>query len=71
MSLTPFGKWFEYDQEDYNQVEFAEEVGITTDTLRTALTRHDWIPSQKVMMKIMDGVRKLDPNKKASHFWDY
>ncbi|TVY09942.1 transcriptional regulator [Paenibacillus cremeus] len=71
MSLTPFGKWFYDEQDAYNQVEFAEEIGITTDTLRTALTRNGWIPSQNVMKKIMDGVKQIDPSKRASHFWDY
>lgn len=71
MSLTPFGKWFYEEQDEYNQVEFAEEVGISTDTLKTSLTKKGWIPSQNVMKKIMNGVRKCDPSKRISHFWDY
>jgi hypothetical protein len=71
MSLTPFGDWFYNKQDDYNQVEFAEEIGISTETLRTAISKQGWIPSQSVMKKIMEGVRKVDPSKKASHFWDY
>lgn len=71
MSLTPFGEWFEYDQEEYNKNEFAVAADISRVTIITACNDRGWIPSQTVMKKIMDVVKRIDPNKKASHFWDY
>jgi DNA-binding XRE family transcriptional regulator len=69
--LTQFGEWFYNEQEEYNQSEFADIAGVSRVTIITACNQRGWIPSQTVMKKIMDAVKMVDPNKRASHFWDY
>lgn len=67
---SKFGKWMDEEQEEYNQNEFAKAAGISADTMVTACSKDDWIPSAIVMKKIMAIVRKVDPGKRSSDFWD-
>lgn len=62
--------WFDDEQDEYNQKEFSIESGVSDETIYTARTNVDWIPSANVMRKIMRVVKELDPEMRASDFWD-
>lgn len=68
--VTKFGVWFDEEQEEYNMKEFANVVDISRDTMTTLCCDINFIPSSIVMKKVMYAVKRIDPYKRASHFWD-
>nr|WP_231620183.1 helix-turn-helix transcriptional regulator [Fictibacillus sp. 26RED30] len=43
---------------------------VSRNTISKACTDKDYMPSSGVMKKILLAIRKIDPNAKASDFWD-
>jgi predicted transcriptional regulator len=50
-------------------VEFAEETGVSRTTLGKACADQEFVPSPGVMKKILNAIRKVDPNAKIEDFW--
>lgn len=65
---TALGKWL--DSTSYSQEDLAKASGVNRDTVSKSCNDIDYIPSAIVMRKIMTVVKKIDPGKRGSHFWD-
>lgn len=69
-SRSRFGKWLDSHREEYNQLEFGEAAGVSKDTITKACSDDSFIPSAIVMRKVMAVVKRIDPGKRSSDFWD-
>ncbi|MEL3973065.1 helix-turn-helix transcriptional regulator [Rossellomorea oryzaecorticis] len=63
-----FGRWL--DQQGIEQVEFSKLSGVSRNTISTLCNDKEYIPSPKVMKKILDTVRQIEPGKKMDDFFD-
>lgn len=65
---TPLGKWL--DRNRWTQEELRAKAKINRDTVSKACNDEDYIPSPRVMKKILKAVREDDPNLTITDFWD-
>lgn len=65
---TPLGEWI--NGSPYNQIDFSLKSGVSRKTITVACSDKDWIPSANVIKKIMKTVKEIDPEMRASDFWD-
>ena len=65
---SKLGKWI--DKHSVSTVEFSKASGVNRKTLGEACNDDDFIPSPGVMKKILKIIRKIEPDKKMSDFWD-
>jgi DNA-binding XRE family transcriptional regulator len=65
---SKFGRWL--DQQGIEQMEFAKKISVSRNTVSTLCNDKEYIPSPKVMKKVMVAVRKVDPGKKMDDFFD-
>lgn len=65
---TELGEWI--DRVGWTQEELAKSAGVNRDTVSTACSQKEYIPSPTVMKKILKSLREVDPSIKADHFWD-
>jgi transcriptional regulator with XRE-family HTH domain len=65
---SKFGRWL--DEQGIGQLEFAEKSNVSRNTISKACNDKEYIPSPKVMKKILDAARKIDSKVKREHFWD-
>lgn len=65
---SKLGKFF--DKHSISTVELSKESKVNRKTLGEACNDDEFIPSPGVMRKILKVVRKIDPDKKMSDFWD-
>ena len=65
---SKFGRWL--DSLGVEQEEFCEKSKVSRNTISKLCNDKEYIPSPKVMKKIMDIVRKLDSSKRMDDFFD-
>jgi len=58
------------DKHSISTVEFSKESKVNRKTLGEACNDSYFIPSSGVIKKILKVVRKIEPDKKMSDFWD-
>jgi transcriptional regulator with XRE-family HTH domain len=62
------GKWI--DRSEYNQEDLVRVSEVSRNTVSKVCSDPDYIPSPKVMKKLLKALRKIDPNVSADMFWD-
>lgn len=62
------GKWL--DQHGLNQEALVKEAKVSRNTVSKACLDDNFVPSPTVMKKILNAVRKIDPNVNVNKFWD-
>lgn len=67
-SRSKFGRWL--DSQGIEQTEFSKKAKVSRNTISTLCNDKSYIPSPKVMKKVLDAVRRIDPNAKMNDFWD-
>ena len=65
---SKLGKWL--DKKGLEQNALAKEAKVSKNTISKACNDKSYIPRQDAMKKILVAVRKIDPNKRMSDFWD-
>lgn len=63
-----FGRWL--DQQGIEQVEFSKLSGVSRNTISTLCNDKEYIPSPKVMKKILDTARQIEPSIKMDDFFN-
>lgn len=67
-SRSKFGQWL--DRQGVEQEEFSKKSKVSRNTVSKLCNDKEYIPSPKVMKKIMTSVRKIDSSKKMEDFFD-
>ncbi|MBU8908253.1 helix-turn-helix domain-containing protein [Desertibacillus haloalkaliphilus] len=62
------GKWI--DKKGLEQKDLAKASKVSQNTISKVCNDKDYIPGPSTMRKILNAIRKIDPNKKMSDFWD-
>ncbi|MED4461134.1 helix-turn-helix transcriptional regulator [Metabacillus fastidiosus] len=65
---SKFGSWL--DRQGMEQEEFAKSSKVSRNTVSKLCNDKNYIPSPKVMKKIMDTVRKFDKSKTMNDFFE-
>jgi transcriptional regulator with XRE-family HTH domain len=65
---TKLGRWV--DSRGIKQEELAKKAGINRDSVSSACSKANYIPSPTVMKKILKALREVDSSVKADQFWD-
>jgi predicted transcriptional regulator len=65
---SKLGKWL--DKRSLEQKDLEKVSKVSHKTISKACNDTEYVPSQSVMKKILNAVRKHDPNAKMSDFWD-
>lgn len=65
---SKLGKWL--DSRGLSQQELGKEAKVSKNTLSRVSNDPEYIPRRDVMKKILDAIRKIDPEAKMSDFWD-
>lgn len=65
---TKLGKWL--DRNGYSQEDLVNASGVSRNTVSRACTDSSYIPSPKIMKKILKACRKIDSDITADDFWD-
>jgi transcriptional regulator with XRE-family HTH domain len=65
---TPIGKWI--DRNQWSQEKLREKSRVSRDTISRMCNDKNYIPGPTVKKKILDTIRKVEPNIKSSDFWD-
>lgn len=65
---TKLGKWM--DQRGITQEWLKKESGLNKNTISDLTNDLQRLPSQRTMKKILQALRKVDPNIKADDFWN-
>jgi transcriptional regulator with XRE-family HTH domain len=63
-----FGQWL--DQQGIEQIEFSKKAKVSRNTISTLCNDKEYIPSPKVMKKILDVIRKTEPGANPHDFFD-
>lgn len=58
------------DMYGYTIQELSEASKVNRNTVGKICSDKSYIPSQKTMQKILKVIRKIEPDKKMSDFWD-
>jgi hypothetical protein len=64
---TPFGMWL--DKKGIPQEWIVKETKLNKFTISKLANKTDHIPSGRTMKKILQALRKIDPNIKQDDFW--
>jgi hypothetical protein len=65
---SKFGRWL--DTQGIEQMEFSKKAKVSRNTVSTLCNDKSYIPSPKIMKRVLDTARKLDPKAKMNDFWD-
>lgn len=65
---TKLGKWL--DKRSLDQKDLEKAAKVSDKTITKACNDKNYVPSPGVMKKILQAIRKHDPNAKMSDFWD-
>ncbi|MED4454505.1 helix-turn-helix transcriptional regulator [Metabacillus fastidiosus] len=65
---SKFGRWL--DRQGMEQEEFSKNSKVSRNTVSKLCNDKNYIPSPKVMKKIMDTVRKFDKSKTMNDFFE-
>ncbi|MEC2074485.1 helix-turn-helix domain-containing protein [Metabacillus fastidiosus] len=65
---SKFGRWL--DRQGMEQEEFSKSSKVSRNTVSKLCNDKNYIPSPKVMKKIMDTVRKFDKSKTMNDFFE-
>jgi transcriptional regulator with XRE-family HTH domain len=66
---SKLGKWL--DRNGYTQEDLVSESGVSRNTISKVCSDPDYIPSGRVIKKILKAIRKVDPDVTIDDFWDY
>lgn len=61
------GKWL--DKNGYTQEDLVNESGVSRNTISKACSDPTYIPSGRVIKKILKAIRKVDPDVTIDDFW--
>ncbi|WP_169088657.1 transcriptional regulator [Paenibacillus sp. PL91] len=64
---TPLGEWL--DKKGILQEWIVKEAKLNKFTISKLANKTDLMPSGRTMKKILQAVRKIDPNIKQDDFW--
>ncbi len=64
---TPLGEWL--DKKGIPQEWIVKETKLNKFTISKLANKTDHIPSGRTMKKILQALRKIDPNIKQDDFW--
>lgn len=67
-SRSKLGRWL--DKKGLEQQDLANAAKVSRNTVSKVCNEHDYVPRQDVMKKLLQAIRKIDPNAKMSDFWD-
>jgi spore coat protein CotF len=62
------GKWL--DSRSIEQQDLQKASNVSHKTISKACNEKDYVPSPGVMKKILNAIRKIDPDAKMNDFWD-
>ena len=65
---SKLGKWL--DSKGLEQKDLEAATKVSHKTISKACNEKDYVPRQDIMKKILNAIRKIDPNAKMSDFWD-
>lgn len=65
---SKLGKWL--DKRGIPQKELEKATKLNKNTISRACNDIDYIPSERVIKKILEAIRRVDPKEKMSNFWD-
>ncbi|MGG3925169.1 helix-turn-helix transcriptional regulator [Metabacillus fastidiosus] len=65
---SKFGRWL--DRQGMEQEEFSKSSKVSRNTVSKLCNDKNYIPSPKVMRKIMNTVRKFDKSKTMNDFFE-
>lgn len=65
---SKLGKWL--DQKGIPQKELEKATQLNKNTISRACNDSNYIPSERVIKKILKAVKKVDSKIKMSNFWD-
>ncbi|MED4534145.1 helix-turn-helix transcriptional regulator [Metabacillus fastidiosus] len=65
---SKFGRWL--DRQGMEQEEFSKSSKVSRNTVSKLCNDKNYIPSPKVMKKIMNTVRKFDKSKTMNDFFE-
>jgi transcriptional regulator with XRE-family HTH domain len=65
---SKLGKWM--DKKGLEQQELAKVAKVSRNTVSKACNEADYVPRHDVIKKLLNAIRKIDPNVKMSDFWD-
>lgn len=65
---TNLKKWL--DRQGIEQQELAKKSKVSTKTISKACRDTSYIPKPEIMRKILNTIRKIDPQAKINDFWD-
>lgn len=65
---SKLGRWL--DSHGLYQKDLQKESKINRTTLSRICNDPHYIPSQSTIKRLLVAIRKIDPNKKMSDFWD-
>jgi transcriptional regulator with XRE-family HTH domain len=66
---SKFGRWL--DREGITQSEFSERSGVSRNTIWRVCNTKGYIPTPRVMKKIMATVQKVDKTKDIDDFFQF
>ncbi|WP_103110601.1 helix-turn-helix domain-containing protein [Brevibacillus reuszeri] len=64
---TRLGKWL--DDRGISQQWLMRTAGISKNTAGDLATKKEYLPSGSTMKKVLQALRKVDPNVKQHDFW--
>jgi hypothetical protein len=64
---TRLGRWL--DERGISQQWLMRTAGISKNTAGDLATKDDYLPSGTTMRKVLQALRKVDPNVKQEDFW--
>ncbi len=65
---SKLGRWL--DENGIEQLEFSKKSKVSRNTISTLCNDKSYIPSPKVMKKVLDTVKKMDSARKREDFWN-
>lgn len=65
---SKFGRWL--DIQGVEQEEFVKKSKVSRNTISKLCNDREYIPSPKVMKKVLDVIKKTDPGAKPQDFFD-
>lgn len=65
---SKLGKWL--DKHGLDQQDLVKQAKVNKNTISKVCNDKEYIPTGKTMKKILDAIRKIDPNVKSNDFWD-
>ncbi|QTL52848.1 helix-turn-helix domain-containing protein [Priestia aryabhattai] len=65
---TRLGKWI--DKRNINQEWLVRKSGLGRSTVGDLVNNSERLPTQRTMKKILQALRRIDPNIKSEDFWD-